>query len=360
MTVALEADLRGRRLPGWLPAGTRNYLFHTEKGVSIRALARRLDCAPSTVLRQVRRVESRRDDPLVDAALDHLAERLQPGEGAAMKTRAMTSGRRLGSLTEGQIEAEARGVLHALTRRGAVLAVAQGMEVAVVVAGDGAGGQTRLAQCGQEIAQALAVKDWIASADPSATIARYHLTNTGRAALRQLVARAENKAQGLKVGSGEDRWDISAIEAPGRERQPGQECPLDMLARRRDADGRLFLSAALLGAGRRLGEDFALAGLPMDGVETGEEAVAWIDGQTGALPRGIEVARGRVRDALVALGPGLGDVALRCCCLHLGLEQTEREMGWSARSGKVVLRIALTQLERHYEERFGAYGPLIG
>jgi hypothetical protein len=35
-------------------------------------------------------------------------------------------------------------------------------------------------------------------------------------------------------------------------------------------------------------------------------------------------------------------------------------MGWSARSGKIVLRIALQRLWRHYEEAYGKHGPLIG
>jgi hypothetical protein len=35
-------------------------------------------------------------------------------------------------------------------------------------------------------------------------------------------------------------------------------------------------------------------------------------------------------------------------------------MGWSARSGKIVLRIALQRLRRHYDERYGKSGPLIG
>ena len=71
-------------------------------------------------------------------------------------------------------------------------------------------------------------------------------------------------------------------------------------------------------------------------------------------------ARKRVRDAMADLGPGLGDVVLRCCCLLEGLEVTEKKLGWSARSGKIVLRIALQRLARHYEETTGPYGPMIG
>ena len=64
--------------------------------------------------------------------------------------------------------------------------------------------------------------------------------------------------------------------------------------------------------------------------------------------------------ALRDLGPGLSDVALRVCCQLEGLEVAERRMGWAARSGKVVLRIALQRLRRHYEENYGKAGPLIG
>lgn len=63
--------------------------------------------------------------------------------------------------------------------------------------------------------------------------------------------------------------------------------------------------------------------------------------------------------ALSDLGPGLGDVALRCCCFLEGLEQAEKRLGWSARSGKIVLRIALQRLKRHYDE-LGEGAALIG
>ena len=63
---------------------------------------------------------------------------------------------------------------------------------------------------------------------------------------------------------------------------------------------------------------------------------------------GPMAARDRVAKALSCLGPGLSDVVLRVCCFLEGLEACERRMGWSARSGKVVLKIALHRLAEHY------------
>ena len=75
---------------------------------------------------------------------------------------------------------------------------------------------------------------------------------------------------------------------------------------------------------------------------------------------GPEAARARVMAALSDLGPGLSDVALRCCCYLEGLETAEKKMGWSARSGKIVLRIALQRLKRHYEDHLTSGSQLIG
>ena len=79
-----------------------------------------------------------------------------------------------------------------------------------------------------------------------------------------------------------------------------------------------------------------------------------------AIARDMNAARQRVEKALSSLGAGLGDVVLRCCCHLEGLESAERRMGWSARSGKIVLRIALQRLSLHYQKECGKYGPLIG
>ena len=68
----------------------------------------------------------------------------------------------------------------------------------------------------------------------------------------------------------------------------------------------------------------------------------------------------RTLDAISDLGPGLSDVVLRCCCLREGLEATEKRLGWSARSGKVVLRIALQRLSLFYAATLSEEGVLIG
>jgi hypothetical protein len=53
----------------------------------------------------------------------------------------------------------------------------------------------------------------------------------------------------------------------------------------------------------------------------------------------------------------LQEAALRCCCLPEGLE---KRLGWSARSSKIVLRITLQRLVRHYAETQGKFAPRIG
>ena len=72
---------REAALPSWVPDGVHFYLSHTVEGTSIRALARSAGLHASTVMRQVRRFEARRDDPLVDHALRRLGR--SPGFAGA-------------------------------------------------------------------------------------------------------------------------------------------------------------------------------------------------------------------------------------------------------------------------------------
>ena len=137
-----------------------------------------------------------------------------------------------------------------------------------------------------------------------------------------------------------------------------------VLARRRDHDGQAFLTPGMVTAGERLREDFELAQMGPRVAQNWERFLTG-GGRGGfraesGLAEGPARARERVALALTELGPGLGDVALRVCCFLEGVESAERRMGWAARSGKIVLRIALMRLRRHYDEAYGRSGPLIG
>jgi hypothetical protein len=129
------------------------------------------------------------------------------------------------------------------------------------------------------------------------------------------------------------------------------ESPLGALARKRGADGKPFLAPELVAAGERLRLEFERAQM---GPRVGQNWDRFLTaGDRGAFGPsdpvgGPEAARTGVSEALRALGPGLGDVALRVCCFLEGLEVAEKRLGWSARSGKVVLRIALQRLADHY------------
>ena len=373
-------------LPEWVPSAAQVYLAHTEAGLPIRALARASGCHASTILRQIRRVETQRDDPLVDAALKslskvHFATRSTPqdtheqSEGLMRQsTKQAAHGRSLDTIDDCTLEAAAHSILDRLCEPGAVLAVATDMEKAVVVK-DGAAGETkRTAVVDRAVAEAMALKDWIT---PKSTgrITRYVITRAGRAALGKAVDAA---AQGAGPGFAEAVVPFSARadtistgnkgaedDSPSRRgRYNMVESPITVLARRRDKSGAPFLSDELVTVGERLREDFELAQMGprvtqnWDGFLTaGTTQPLAKDAPTG---HGPEAARQRVIDAMTELGPGLSDVVLRCCCYLEGLETAEKRLGWSARSGKIVLRIALMRLKRHYDETIGPGGPLIG
>lgn len=273
-------------------------------------------------------------------------------------------------LEEAALRREARRVLPRLCETGAVLAVAHGMENAVVVR-DVAGGETlRTATVAQTFAQAMALKDWIQSSG-AGRVLRYSITAAGRAALNRMLAEEENVAQGFAEAQGgfEPAPNVVGPTDPetgaqlGRGRFNSAESPLVALARRRDKKGTPFLETSLVSAGERLREDFELAQM---GARDQKSWVGFLEGAGRSQYRvccdgdTIETARQRVSDALCALGDGLGDVALRCCCYLEGLETIERHLGWSARSAKIVLRIALGRFREHYASHAGGSGDYIG
>lgn len=366
MPNSVQHSRHFQKFPDWLPQATRHYLIHTECGISIRELARKAGCHASTVQRQIKKTEARRDDPLVDDALAKLgAWRHQPDiiKPIVNKDKPFMNVQiRQLSATEdaATLEREARRILRRLCEPGACLAVAAEMDKAVVVRETSDGRTIRTAVTDRTNVQEMALKDWISS-ETSGRILRYHITTVGRAALKRLLA----KEDAARAGNGDRQsiygdqhriWAERDVAGSGsgsgrRIRYNLAESPVAAMARRKDRDGNPFLSTELVAAAERLREDFELAQMGPRVTQnwdkfltTGDRGV--FDGATGG---GASAAKLRVGAVLRDLGPGLGDVVLRVCCFLEGLEAAEKRLGWSARSGKVVLRIALQRLKRHYD-----------
>ena len=62
-------------------------------------------------------------------------------------------------------------------------------------------------------------------------------------------------------------------------------------------------------------------------------------------------ARRRFDAAVAAVGGGLTDLLWRVVCAGEGMGEAEQALGWPARSGRVVLGIALDRLADHYRLR---------
>ena len=123
------------------------------------------------------------------------------------------------------------------------------------------------------------------------------------------------------------------------------ESPIAWLA------ARGHLSAAQLAAGERLRADYERAGLAAR-VTMRWDVAAPAKTRGGAKAADASLARidahRRVHGALDAAGPGLADICWRVICAGEGIGCAEKGLGWPARSGKLVLGLALDRLARFY------------
>ncbi|MEJ6388639.1 DUF6456 domain-containing protein [Gymnodinialimonas ulvae] len=360
-------------LPGWVPGKAKHYLAHTASGRSYREIAERTGMAASTICRHVHNIEARRDDPLMDEALAGLTQSTSHEQtvdvSQKQEKRRMTAPIRTPNEDDTQITREARRILRRMCETGAVLAVAQDMDKAVVLRQGTDGEQTRTAVVDRKIAQAFAVKDWIECVMQGGRLARYGITNAGKSALKRLIEEDRRRrmgnagfAEGPTPFQGQHAtWGARKVAGDNGKPMPLRvnlsESPLASLARRKGPDGKPFLGPDLVQAGERLREDFERAqmgprvGQNWDRFLTGGDRGGFLS--DGGIAEGPRAARKRVSDALDDLGPGLADVVMRVCCFLEGMESAEKRLGWSARSGKVVLKIGLQRLLQHYEARHG-------
>lgn len=124
------------------------------------------------------------------------------------------------------------------------------------------------------------------------------------------------------------------------------ESPLAWLHARGHLETRLF------DAGEALRNDYERAQLapnvtmrwdPVRVKSTGEQGLSASEKQIAA--------KQRFDAALGAAGKGLEDVLWRVVCAGEGLPDAEKALGWPARSGKLVLKLALERVADFYRIR---------
>ena len=154
---------------------------------------------------------------------------------------------------------------------------------------------------------------------------------------RQLVEREltpEGSRRGAIKGGGKPRRTVTVNLA---------ESPLVWL------HARGHLSDRLLDAGEALRADYERAQLspnvtmrwdPVRVKSTGERGLSASERQVAA--------RQRFDGAIKAAGCGLEDILWRVVCAGEALPEAEKTLGWPARSGKLVLRIALERVAEFY------------
>ena len=304
-----------------------------------------------------------RDDPLFDLILNQFEQKSAIASPGTANENTTPSGRAASTpSSESELRRDAKKYLRRLSEPGAFLLIAQGTDKAGIFCAANEH-KKPIAMLPVDVAAEFLRQDWIKAITRGKTSMRYRITDVGRSYLRRTVAedapapnantaidltfRRQHQANGEKLFAnpltGEAEATVVNIG----------ESPIGWLAKRKGPDGKPFLTPEEVEAAEKLRTDFEMAQMGPSVAQNWQKFLTPGDKYSGTpVPGnpgdGALMARDRFMKALSVIGPGLADVAMRTCCFLEGLEACERRMGWSARSGKVVLKLALQRLADHY------------
>ncbi|MBX7495675.1 hypothetical protein K3172_07365 [Qipengyuania sp. 6B39] len=152
---------------------------------------------------------------------------------------------------------------------------------------------------------------------------------------RQLVER-ELSEEGPRRGSGEKGKKRSVTVNLA-------ESPLTWL------HARGHLSDAQFDAGERLRADYERAQLSPSVTMRWDPVRVDGGGGDGLTPTERQIAaKARFDGAMAEAGPGLSDILWRVACACEGVPDAEKALHWPARSGKLVLKLALDRVALFY------------
>ncbi len=169
------------------------------------------------------------------------------------------------------------------------------------------------------------------------------LSPTGRAFLRRQLS-----------GKSDERFlaqhkAIQGVATGDRIVRRAQGTPLQWLKARKQAKG-YGLQALDFEAGEALMRDYDRAAFHPRQTMNWQRSV-FVDSSTHVAPDApahVLDARRKLQAALDYAGPGLAEIALAVCCSEIGLEECERGFDLPKRSGKLMLKMALTRLSVFY------------
>ena len=197
------------------------------------------------------------------------------------------------------------------------------------------------AAAGDALARGLAVRD----ADGMLA-----LTEVGRAHLKRHLCETDGFA-----AQHQTRGEVPFLDGETgihRATVNHDESPLAWLRRQKATGGKPWINAAEFAAGERLRSDYSRAQM-LPRVTANWTAAVAAGRRAGAggaveLTDAAMAARQRVDAALRAVDQEFAGVLLDVCCFLKGIEEMERGHGLPARTGKVVIRMGLARLARHY------------
>lgn len=112
---------------------------------------------------------------------------------------------------------------------------------------------------------------------------------------------------------------------------------------------RGHISDRLHDAGERLRADYERAQLPANVTMRWDPVRVKTTGEQGLSASEKQIAaKRRFDEALGQAGKGLEDILWRVVCAGEGLPEAEKTLGWPARSGKLVLKLALDRVADYY------------
>lgn len=298
------------------PQALEAHILHTVDSVPMLEIARRQDVEPSTILRQIRRVEDLRDNPEWGIILTKLTERWNRKEPIDRSVTYEALG-----VSTFDVTKEMQKAMLLLIQDDALVGITDGCMAGIFV------DHEVMRRTDRMIALAWIASGWLILLQNSPRVRRYKLTDRAMTEVPETPIVTEAELPVLSKPEPKPAQPRRYTRQPRRyTRQPWGDEPIEKLRlMQRKSNTSLKVSNTDIQTAIEVRELMHLAKLEGKG--------------SASLQLVVELQK--------ALGDEMFDLLYAFLHNNHGLEQIEKDFSWPARSAKVVLTIALQQV-RHF------------